>query len=1039
MNRFYRIVTERPRLMLAVVFLATSYVGSGIRFLETRNNQDSELPKSDPIVQTNDRLKAVFGDKADLLIGIEADDIFTPGTLRKVAELSERLKAVDGVIEDEIVSLSAVNNIAGSEWGLDVGPVVSDVPETPEAIARLKAAVRANALLNGKLVSEDGRLTLIRANVEKGRNEELTFRQLLALAQEFSGPERIHLAGDAVQPQEVDQGIQSDLQLLLPAVLVMTLIGFYACFRTWRGVWLPFSVVVLSVLWTMGLTGHVGLPLTVVSSAVPILMVAISSSYGIHVLHHYYEAMRLGEPRPARAGLEKVAPAIAMVGVVSALGSASLLTFPVTSIREFGIITTMGTLAAAVVCLTYAPALLSLLKPGRTRAEQSSTLDHHLAGIARLSVRHRKAVLAGAVVIFAVSLVGVSRIEMGTDILRYFPEGHRLRTAAQVFNAGLGGARRLDVMVEGAAADAIKDPGLLRRIQRFQEYAESLPGVGTTSSFADIIRRLHQEMNGGNPAYRVIPESRDVIAQYLLLYSISGDPADFADIVDYHYQRTKIRVTLTTSRQLDHRHVYAALQQYAATEFGQGVTLEFGGDVMFWLAQIRHIALGKVYNILTGIAFVLLFCGLAFRSATAGFFSILPLVISTTLTFGLMGFVGIRLEAATAIITSIAVGVGVDFALHYLINFRQEWRRNPAQADIEEIAMRVFMTGGKPILFDMVANILGFSVLVFSGFLPIRYFGWLISLTMLTVGIATLLLMPAMIAVFRPRFLVVGETVEPAGRSMNTTESGVPRPGIAVLGLMLFALVGVPPAASAQDMSGKRIIERNDAMRAVDDEQVEFQMQLINKRGQKLERRVSWILKNDAQRNQRALLRFIAPADVRGTALLSIEHPDREDDQWLYLPALRKSRRISAASMSDSFVGSDFSYEDLGAEEIDQYDYRLVRRDNLEGVGVYVVEATPNNEQRKRESGYSRREIFVREDTFSIVRIDYFDRQQELLKVFRAKDIRQVPATSTWRAQTIEMKNQKSGHTTVIAYGPFVVNAVVSDDTFSIRELERER
>src|SRR5687767_7186557 len=146
MNRFYRIVTERPVLTLAVVLVASLYVGSGVRFLETVNNQDSELPKSDPIVRTNDRLKEVFGDKADLLIGIEADDVFTPGTLRKVIELSEQLKGVEGVIEDEIISLSAVNNIEGRDWGLEVGPVIEDAPETPEAIAQLKATVRANAL-----------------------------------------------------------------------------------------------------------------------------------------------------------------------------------------------------------------------------------------------------------------------------------------------------------------------------------------------------------------------------------------------------------------------------------------------------------------------------------------------------------------------------------------------------------------------------------------------------------------------------------------------------------------------------------------------------------------------------------------------------------------------------------------------------------------------------------------------------------------------------------------------------------------------------
>jgi hydrophobe/amphiphile efflux-3 (HAE3) family protein len=1037
MNRFYRIVTERPALTLAVVLLATLYVGSGLRFLRSDNNQDSELPKSDPIVKTNDRLKAVFGDTADLLIGIETDDIFNPGTLRKVIDLSEALKGVEGVIEDQIVSLSAINNIEGNESGLEVGPVLKEVPETPEAMTRLKATVRANPLVEGKLVSKDGTLTLIHANVEKGHSEDETHRQVFALVDKFSGPERIHVAGGAIQPPEVDLGIQSDLRILLPIVLLMTLLGFYLCFRTWRGVWLPFSVVVLTVLWTMGLTGHMGLPLTVVASAVPIIMVAISSSYGIHVLHHYYEAIQESGAQPVRAALEKVAPSIGLVGIVSALGSVSLLTFPVTSIRQFGIITTVGALAAMAICLTYTPAMLALLKHQEARVSDSTWSDDRLAGIARFSVRHRKGVLAGALVIMAISMVGISRIEIGTDIIRYFPEGHRLRAAFDAFNARLGGVRRINVMVEGAEPDAIKDPELLRKIQHFQEYAESLPHVGGTSSFADIIRRIHQEMNGGDPAFHVIPDSRDLVAQYLLLYSISGDPGNFSEIVDYDYQRTKVRVMFDTSEQRDHRKLYEALKTYAATSMGPDVKVEFGGDVMFWLAQMRHIAVGKVYNIVTSIAFVLLFCAVTFRSFTAGFFSIFPLVIATTLTFGVMGFVGIRLEASTAILTSVAVGVGVDFALHYLINFRQELQHSQGEVDIEELATRVFMIGGKPILFDMIANILGFSVLMFSSFLPVRYFGWLISLTMLSVGIATLLVMPALIAVFRPRFLLARAAV-PSLASADVSESGARKSHVAISSLVLIALLALPNAVSAQAPDGKQIIERNDAMRTVDDEEVEIQMQLINKQGQKRERRVSWVLKSDPQRNQKGLIRFTAPADVRGTALLSIENADREDDQWLYLPALKKSRRISASNISDSFVGSDFAYEDLGAEEIDQHDYRLLREDAVDGTPVYVVEATPK-EQRKKESGYSRREIFVRKDNAAIARINFYDRQKELLKVLQARDIRQVPSTKTWRAQTIEMANQKTGHTTVIVYGPFVINKGISDDTFSIRELERER
>ncbi|HEV2146497.1 MAG TPA: outer membrane lipoprotein-sorting protein [Longimicrobiaceae bacterium] len=1035
MDRFSRLVTGRPIVTLAFVLLATLGLGFGATRLDTRNNQDSELPASDPIVRTNDRLKEVFGDKASVLIGLEADDVFTPGTLRKVAELSERLKQVEGVIEDEIVSLATVNNIEGREWGLEVGRILDEVPGTPEEVERLRATVRANDMLNGQLVSEDGTLTLIQANLEKGYDQEAVHAQVFALAQEFGGPERIHVAGDAVQPQEIDRGIQADLHLLLPLVLLFTLVGLYFSFRTWRGVWIPFAVVVLSVVWTMGLMGHIGLPVTVVSSTLPILMVAISNSYGIHILARYYEQVKDGVAEPARRGLERIGPAVLMTGITSALGSATLLTFRVTSIREFGIIAALGVLATTVVSLTFTPAVLALLKPKGGKAAERHWIDRLTVPLGSFAVRRRNMVFAGAAVVFAVSVVGISRIQIGNDLSEYFPADHRLRTAFDVFNAKLGGVRRMEIMVEGPEADAVKDPEMLRRIQAFQEYAEGFPEVGRTSSFADVVRRIHQEMNGGDPAYHVVPDSRDLVAQYLLLYSMSGNPADFAQIVDYDYQRARIQVMLTTSDQGDQRRLYEQFQKYAAENMGPGVKMEFGGDVMFWLAQIHYVAVGKVYNIIAAVCIVLLFCTLVFRAFSVGLLSIVPLVVSTTLTFGLMGFLGIRLEMGTAIITSIAVGIGVDFALHYLMHLRQEIHEH---ADAETAVARVQLTTGRAIVFDMLSNVLGFSVLIFSGFMPIRYFGWLVSLTMLTVGIGTLLLMPALVTALRPRFGT--GRVTPGSHPVTTHLREVPMPKreIAVPALLFFALLaGAPAAASAQALTGKQIIERNDAMRAVNDEQVDFRMQLINKRGQKRERQVTWMLKEDAQRNQKALIRFLAPADVRGTGLLSVENPDREDDQWLYLPALRKSRRISAANKSDSFVGSDFAFEDVGPEEMDQYEYRLVREAPLQGVPVYVVEAVPNNDKRRRESGYSRREIFVRKDNFAIARVNFYDKQGELLKTLEARDIRQIPSTRTWRAHTMEMKNQKTGHSTVIVYGDFAVNRGLADDAFSMRELER--
>jgi outer membrane lipoprotein-sorting protein len=225
-------------------------------------------------------------------------------------------------------------------------------------------------------------------------------------------------------------------------------------------------------------------------------------------------------------------------------------------------------------------------------------------------------------------------------------------------------------------------------------------------------------------------------------------------------------------------------------------------------------------------------------------------------------------------------------------------------------------------------------------------------------------------------------------------------------------------------------------MQTVADETVSFRMKLVNKRGQERERQMSWVRRNE-NGSESALIRFEAPADVRGTALLSIEKPEGEDDQWLYLPALQRSRRITAANQSDSFVGSDFTFEDLRPERIDEFSYRVLREETVDGSAAWVVEATPASAQSRKESGYGRREIWVRKDNFVIARVDFYDRAGELMKEFRASDVRPVSGSKSWRAHRMEMRNRKTDHSTLLTFDDFRIDSGVSTETFSLRRLER--
>jgi len=255
--------------------------------------------------------------------------------------------------------------------------------------------------------------------------------------------------------------------------------------------------------------------------------------------------------------------------------------------------------------------------------------------------------------------------------------------------------------------------------------------------------------------------------------------------------------------------------------------------------------------------------------------------------------------------------------------------------------------------------------------------------------------------------------------------------------VIALALLSGNHEISAQELTAKAIMEKNDQQRTTEDERVDLIMKLINKKGKERLRKITRLAKTDAVGNEKSLIRFLSPADVKGTGLLTIENTGRDDDQWLYLPALRKVRRISASNRSDSFMGSDFTYEDLGPEKLEDYDYSLIKTEVVDEVECFLIAAVPNNAKEKKASGYSKRHLWIRQDNFVVIRTDFYDKKGELAKTFTASDIRLIAGTGKWRAHRMEMKNLKTGHRTVLLFENFAINQGVKDDLFTRRYLKR--
>ncbi len=267
-----------------------------------------------------------------------------------------------------------------------------------------------------------------------------------------------------------------------------------------------------------------------------------------------------------------------------------------------------------------------------------------------------------------------------------------------------------------------------------------------------------------------------------------------------------------------------------------------------------------------------------------------------------------------------------------------------------------------------------------------------------------------------------------------------PRLATSILAASALAAVGAnPPGAAAQSgtFTGRQVMERYDAQQRTKDSEVTIDMRVVSPRGEVRERVVTLWTRTGTDGTRRVLIRFLQPPDLEGTGFLHVENVDRDDDAWLYLPALRRARRIAGSDRRDAFVGTDFSYEDLDPEDLDAHRYTRVRTEDHGGRPAWVVEALPASPQATQESGYARRLLWIDQERHTLLRADLFDRDGALRKRLSADDIRRVEGSDRWRPHRLVMEDLTAGRRTELLMRQYRLDQGLGDDLFTERYLRR--
>jgi len=746
----YETFIEKYRWWLIVVPIVITFLAA-IPLLKTKINPDLEryFPEDNPAVQSKHKIDSLFGNSDPIILIFETKDVLNAKTLTRMRKLS---RAFNRATEFEReISLFDTKQIRGEEGMMIVDPVIGKTPATEADREELRQEIRGNVLAYKLVVSEDFTKTLIILKQANGVTDEEAIRKIDEVLLEYGGDETVLKGGSPYLRKHLNDDTTRDMLTLLPIGLIIMILFLAISFREWKGVFLPFLVVILSIAISLGFFPLMGWELSVITVLAPIMMIAIANNYGVHFIARYQE---LNAQNPdwtmreiTREVLSKLKSPVIVTGLTTIAGILGLVVHILLPARQLGVAAALGIAFALLFSITFLPALMMVMKKGkRIKSLENETgfLHKSLSWLATRSSRRPYHVLLvfGSFLILAAG--GIAFLHVDSNAENFLPPGHPFRQATNLINNEFGGTMYMTVLFEGD----IKDPTLLKRMGQYETTLEKDPRIGSVTSIASVIRIMSRALNDpGDSAYNRIPDSREAVAQYLELYSMNGDPEDFEDLVNFDYTRALMTVQFRADSKNALDEVIGEVEEITAKDPNRTI---IGGFCVIDKELSEAIISGQYNSLILAIAIIALLLVIIFRSATAGFLGVLPLIYTIIALFGTMGWLGIKLDMATAMLSSIAIGIGVDYTIHLFWRLKQEIATGKPY---QEAIHTTLTTTGRGITINALTVMIGFTVLFISSFLIIKYFAFLIIFSVLICLLCALILMPSLSILMKPKFI----------------------------------------------------------------------------------------------------------------------------------------------------------------------------------------------------------------------------------------------------------------------------------------------
>jgi predicted RND superfamily exporter protein len=769
-NALVEFSVAHPKLVLAVVLLLTPLFLVQLPKIRLDTNPKSMLPPSSAVRVWNDSVDQTFGLYEDtIVVGIvHPRSVVNRDTLEKVRDISAEILKVKGVAGRDVASFTTIDNVSADGGGLRVAPLVTKIPQTDAELRALHKSLFDNPLFVDRIISRDGKTTIIQVPLQKGGNAKEIADGIREILTKHRGEEQYYIAGEPVARDTFGAQMFKLMRVFSPLAAAVMFVAIYVMFRNLLMAASMMLVAIVTIIWTMGLGIGLGFPIHIMNSMTPLFMMAIATD-SIHIYNEFY--FRFRETKDKRRAIidtmQAVGRPVRYTALATASGFAVLLFMHVVPAKVFGGMVVFGTILLRLFSFTVIPAVLTFVreeKLARAAAEEDIATDRAaraLRTLASWGTKRPKATVGVGLALIAVAVFGASRIVVNNNMVAWFKPGSDVRIADAVINRAMGGTSLGYVVATGDVPDAIKRPETLRYLDGLQRHLEKLPAVGKTVSVADYVKRVNQVLHDNDPQFYTVPDTADTAAQYLFLFSTSAKPSDLDNVVDYPFQRANVWVQLKTWDNAAMGSVIRATQEYQRTN-PSTLELKPAGVAYFNLVWNNEVLWDLVQGFLLALAVVFIILIFNFGSFKWALIGYVPLLFTALLIYGVVGFVGKDFDLPMAVLSCLSLGMAVDFAIHFVSRLKQrltEVGADPARdpAALEEALLWTAARPGKGIMRNAVLFAVAFSVMLFSPLVPYIIVGSFIMSMMLLSALLTLLYLPALIMLMRGWLFKTGE------------------------------------------------------------------------------------------------------------------------------------------------------------------------------------------------------------------------------------------------------------------------------------------